>query len=202
MPTEFTLTDLAKLADVTPRTVRYYIGQGLLPPPTQPGPGARYTESHLERLRLIKKMQAKHLPLSEIRARLRVVTDIQIAAMADSTREERPADTAADYIRNVLADARPQHANQPALPAMPGPSAAMPMPSAAMPARATDAGPPPLATGPDPVPQPSSEPERAQWERISLGTDVELHIRRPLTRQQNKRVERLIAIARQLLEEE
>ncbi|MEO6350450.1 MAG: hypothetical protein ABIP53_07345 [Candidatus Limnocylindrales bacterium] len=55
---------------------------------------------------------------------------------------------------------------------------------------------------PRPAPQKSTEPDRAQWERISLHPDVELHIRRPLTRTQNKRVERLISIARELLEEE
>jgi len=47
-----------------------------------------------------------------------------------------------------------------------------------------------------------AQPERAQWERISLDPDVEIHIRRPLTRQQNRRVERLIAIARELLKED
>jgi hypothetical protein len=42
---------------------------------------------------------------------------------------------------------------------------------------------------------------RSHWERISLDPDVELHVRRPLTRTANKRVERLITIARQLFEE-
>ncbi len=45
-------------------------------------------------------------------------------------------------------------------------------------------------------------PDRSQWDRVSLTPDVELHVRRPLTRSQNKRVERLIAIARELLEED
>lgn len=58
------------------------------------------------------------------------------------------------------------------------------------------------APGPAPTSASEPEPERAQWERITLDPDVELHIRRPLTRQQNKRVERLISIARQLLEED
>jgi hypothetical protein len=46
----------------------------------------------------------------------------------------------------------------------------------------------------------ASTPERSQWERIVLEPDVELHVRRPLTRHQNKRVERLIAFARELQE--
>jgi hypothetical protein len=61
------------------------------------------------------------------------------------------------------------------------------------------------ASKPSEEPPPASgfgEPDRAQWERITLDPDVEIHIRRPLTRQHNRRVERLIAIARELMKEE
>ena len=44
-------------------------------------------------------------------------------------------------------------------------------------------------------------PDRSQWERVSLTPDIELHVRRPLTRHQNRRVDRLVAIARELFEE-
>jgi len=44
--------------------------------------------------------------------------------------------------------------------------------------------------------------ERSQWERIALAPDIELHIRRPLSRAQNKQVDRLVTIARELLEED
>ncbi len=44
--------------------------------------------------------------------------------------------------------------------------------------------------------------DRSQWERIALAPDVELHVRRPLSRLQNKRVDRLVTIARELLEED
>ena len=41
MPTEndYSLQDLADLAAVTPRTIRYYVAQGLLPSPGRGGPG-------------------------------------------------------------------------------------------------------------------------------------------------------------------
>jgi len=54
----------------------------------------------------------------------------------------------------------------------------------------TTPGPPPPAA------------ERSQWERISLTPDLELHLRRPLSREHNKLVERLLAYARRLLEED
>jgi hypothetical protein len=72
-----------------------------------------------------------------------------------------------------------------------------------------DYGPRPLAAAPAaPAPAPApAEPtvrpgDRSQWERIVLAPDVELHIRRPLPRAQNKQVDRLVTIARELLEED
>jgi hypothetical protein len=58
---------------------------------------------------------------------------------------------------------------------------------------------------PPPAPTPSAPPqtiERSQWDRIQLDPDVELHVRRPLSRIQNKRVERLVELARQILQED
>lgn len=47
-----------------------------------------------------------------------------------------------------------------------------------------------------------STPVKSQWERISLAPDVELHVRRPLTRETNRRVEKLLDLARHILQEE
>lgn len=66
----------------------------------------------------------------------------------------------------------------------------------------------PAATETHPAPatvEPASQPptpERSQWERLSLGPNIELHIRRPLGRLEQRRVERLLTIARQVLKEE
>lgn len=60
---------------------------------------------------------------------------------------------------------------------------------------ATAALPPAIGAAPQSI-------ERSQWERLSLGPNLELHIRRPLGRLEQKRVERLITIARQVLKEE
>ena len=48
----------------------------------------------------------------------------------------------------------------------------------------------------------SRSPDRSQWDRIALTDDVELHVRRPLDRLTNRRLERLVALARQLLSED
>ena len=44
--------------------------------------------------------------------------------------------------------------------------------------------------------------ERSQWERIALTEDFELHIRRPLSRDANRRLERLLEQARRIFQEE
>lgn len=65
-----TLTQLSKRAEVTPRTIRYYIQIGLLPAPGTSGPGAHYDASYVDRIREIKRLQRAHLPLAEIRQQL------------------------------------------------------------------------------------------------------------------------------------
>ena len=99
----YSLTELADLAGVTPRTVRYYLAQGLLPAVGQSGPGSKYGEGHLARLRLIRRLQAEHLPLAEIRRRLAGLTDSDIRGAG---RGRRPG--AADRLGARLPADRPR----------------------------------------------------------------------------------------------
>lgn len=189
MPNEYSLQELAQLTGVTPRTIRYYIAQGLLPAPSQAGPAARYSDTHLERIRIIKKLQSAHLPLAEIRNQLRGMPEEEIATIAESGPAPQ-MDSASDYIRDLLG--KPAATRFRLSPSAP----------AAMPSMKGAAEVAPLPTKEDVKESERAQLGRAQWERISLNPDIELHIRRPLTRQLNKRVERLITIARQLLEED
>jgi hypothetical protein len=50
-------------------------------------------------------------------------------------------------------------------------------------------------------PRPSIARERSQWERIPVADDVEVHVRRPLSRADNRRLERLLEAARRIFEE-
>ncbi|NLX02738.1 MAG: MerR family transcriptional regulator [Syntrophomonadaceae bacterium] len=67
MSEKYRISELAQKAGVTNRTVHYYVGRGLLPPPDGAGVGTTYREEHLSRLRLIKKLQEKYLPLEKIK---------------------------------------------------------------------------------------------------------------------------------------
>ena len=172
----YSLTELADLAGVTPRTVRYYITSGLLASSGRSGPGAKYGDEDLARLRLIRRLQRQHLPLAEIRQRLAGLDDDEVRSLAAEA-DPGPMDSALDYLRKVLEPAPP-------------PAPRFRRDQAAAPASSAEADPAAPAL------------ERSQWERIALSPDVELHIRRPLTRAHQKGVDRLVTIARELLEED
>lgn len=50
-------------------------------------------------------------------------------------------------------------------------------------------------------PSPPPAPSRSQWDRIPLARDIELHVRRPMSRDDNRRLDRLIDAARRILNE-
>jgi len=168
----YSLAELSRLTTVTARTIRYYVGQGLLPSPGA-GPSARYGETHLARLRLIRRLQREHLPLAEIRRRLEDMPDDEVIALSDAS-PPATADSAVDYIRRLTSPPPAAHslAEAPASSALPAPVPGAP------------------------------EPDRSTWERHTVAPDVEIHIRRPLDRHTAKRVDRLIRIARDLLADE
>jgi DNA-binding transcriptional MerR regulator len=206
-PDSFDLNELSAAASVTPRTVRYYVQQGLLPSPGTRGPGTRYERAHLDRLQLIRRLQRQHLPLAEIRLRLDALDDDGVrealATVADLP-EPSPRSSALAYVRELLS----RHAPYASVQQTPAPiaqhTAARPEAPSAKVARTlsgifkahlADAG-----TLSAPLQQ--SRTTRSTWDRIPLAPDVELHIRRPLSREQNRQVERLIEAARDLFAEE
>jgi DNA-binding transcriptional MerR regulator len=183
------LPALAAAADVSTRTVRYYIQQGLLPAPESRGPGAHYGAEHLARLKVIKRLQREHLPLAEIRKRLEALRPAEIQRLAEESERRRPKSSARDYIRDVMSGG---HATLSSAPA-PAPK----MAKAADPMRAIVA-----SAVIDPLSFDTRPAARAQYDRITLAPDVELHIRRPLSREMNRRVERLLQAARAIFDEE
>lgn len=65
-PKTFSLDEIAALAELPRRTVRYYIQSGLLDRPQGIGKGAYYTQAHIEQLLLIRKWQLAGLSLERI----------------------------------------------------------------------------------------------------------------------------------------
>lgn len=208
----YDLLELCDAADVTPRTVRYYVQQGLLPAPDTRGRGARYDRAHLERIQLIKRLQGRHLPLAEIRTQLAALNDAAVHALVAEPAAGERSGSALDYVRNVLSgkktgsdsESRKRDFDSPFT--VPVPPAQMPIPKfrareiVAPPTPAPELAPAPVAA----LPAPSASPPetftqpRSTWDRIPLAPDIELHIRRPLSRVQNKLLERLLEHARTL----
>ena len=103
-----TIQELADRAEVTTRTIRYYVEQGVLSPPERGRP-AEYTEEHVEQLALIKRLKEQYLPLEEIREALQSLSPQDVERLAqlqstppqDETRQQKLS-SASDYISDVL----------------------------------------------------------------------------------------------------
>ncbi|TDD76665.1 MerR family transcriptional regulator [Actinomadura darangshiensis] len=68
---ELTVDELAARAGVTVRTVRFYAGRGLLPPPRLRGRTGLYGADHLARLELVRELQSLGLTLASIEKHLK-----------------------------------------------------------------------------------------------------------------------------------
>lgn len=182
----YDIKELCAEAKVTPRTVHFYIQQGLIPPACSQGPGARYDQGHLARLKLIRLLKREHLPLSEIRLRLESLDDAKVQELVReySSRKQPANSSAVEYIRGVLAGTRS--------PQLQGSFDMLTVGASfgqASEQRRFFAS----------THQPA---ERSRWDRILLAPDVELHIRRPLSRSQNRKIDAIIQYARETLKEE
>ncbi len=152
------LRELTAAADVSVRTVRYYISEGLLPPPEGAGSASSYTRGHLDRLRLIARLKGSYLPLKEIRHRLAGLDDIAVHRLLGD--EEAPAphpppDSAAAYLDRALGSRQAPTAPQSAPPGT-RPEGVWGM-QASAPLRAAETSPPPAlfsAGADEPAPPP------------------------------------------------
>ena len=211
------LAELTEAADVSVRTVRYYIGEGLLPPPEGAGPGSAYTMGHLDRLRLIQRLKAAYLPLKEIRRRLSGLGDEDVRALLaeDGQRaalgeEEAMYDPSLAGARQYLSllESGARYRTEPmdlTLPTAPARAAAMPSPAesrlelAVEPARSRG----PRAAG---VFRASQAPERPEeesgrgglWHRIPIGDEAELVISERVYGRHRDRVDWLVRWARKV----
>jgi DNA-binding transcriptional MerR regulator len=100
----FTIGELAKAAGVTPRTVRFYQSEGLLPAAGMRGRYTVYNTEHLDRLKLIQQLKRAYLPLSTIRAQVEKLTPDQIHLLAAQNVHFLPKDAteASKYVTDLL----------------------------------------------------------------------------------------------------
>ncbi len=200
-----TIGELAEEAGVTPRTIRYYVEQGLLPAP-ESGRPAEYGDEHVRRLALIRRLKDQYLPLEEIRDMLERLSLDELEALVRQplprTAPRGPLSSAADYITTVLGRGALREQLKQTAPAPPAPPpsyapAPRTAPGALPPAAAAPGTPPsrPPAMAPPPaaVPAQAAAPEAAPstWQRVPLAPGVELHYITPGTPRQRHFVARL-----------
>ena len=196
---------------MTRRTVHYYISQGLLPPSRNGRPGHA----------LPRGAPGSAAADPGAPARAPAARRDPLATGAPQRRPgSRPAATSATRCRSHAA--RPSTTSSPSSPARTGARPRLPMPSAPQPLAHRDRGDTrrplhrqprrsaPSAAAGMPATQPAMCPDRSAKLRrtttpsrpcpiapsgsgSSLAPDVELHVRRPLSRLQNRAVDRLVA---------
>lgn len=191
---------LAEATGVTPRTIRYYTAEGLLPQPQAEGRYAVYTDAHLQRLQLIQRLKNAFLPLSTIRAQMASLSDADVQALLEAC-----STTPQGERQKVRVHATEPHAHQGDLEYI---AQILAVTGQSAPA-ATISGEPPrkraLLVSPSlrPAEPPNAQGERTAarseiWNRIPIAAGVELHLRAPLTPDDHERIDRLIAAAQAL----
>lgn len=203
----YTIGELAQRAGVTPRTVRFYTSEGLLPAPDSRGRYALYSDEHLGRLQLIIRLKAAYLPLNLIREQIGHLSGEEVRRLLI----ELPKDDEA-----VIA----------ALPSRLLPSLGYHTPTLTAEAGFDSAGSGvtsrPLQVGrvdlPDTrgetelgsllrrvaehsVAYSSERPSAEVWQRLSLAPGIELQLREPLSAQRRRQIEQLIDAARAIMAE-
>lgn len=78
----YSIKELCKRADVTSRTIRFYIEEGLLPPPEGPKSQSRYNQAHLQRLQIIRQLKNQYWPLREIKKTLENKSPVELSKLA------------------------------------------------------------------------------------------------------------------------
>ena len=90
-------------ADLSVRTIRFYIAEGILRRPDERG---KFTLAHMDRLKLILQLKKAFTPLPEIKQQLSLLSDGDVAAQLSRFDEQSRLPTlnnAAEYTQRLLA---------------------------------------------------------------------------------------------------
>ncbi len=205
--TAYTLDELCALAGVTVRTVRYYIGEGLLPPPTGHGTTARYGQDHLDRLYIIGAMKERYLPLREIRRSLDAMSARDISETAGLIRQQTEATDGDAGVQpdDAVASSPMLQAAPPEPERRPGASKMMEPPSSAADyiADVLDRD---HRQGRQSRPRqgratrlPTPEPDATAWRRVPITAEAELLIEEETYTRRREQIESLVAWAQRIL---
>lgn len=163
--------ELADLASVSRRTVRYYVQRGLLASPLGAGRGHYYTGGHLQRLLAIKLLQDRGLSLDEI--------ERQLSGMQPGVIESAPPPLRFSFDAHADAAPAPPRAPSPAHARAPERDTTRDRTAAPLPAL----------------------PDLSLWTRVGIQEGVELHIEGSRYRLSPGRMLRLREAVREIIGE-
>lgn len=190
-----TLEELTSDAGVTVRTVRYYIAEGLLPPPEGAGRAARYTEDHRNRLDLIASLKDRHLPLREIRQFLRDLSPEEIADHARRSREAGPREQRVD---RLFMRSAPEGHPMRDYAALPPDTDAERAPGDALGYIRSIREPSPVPYQAPPVPAARQD---QRWRRLEITPEAELMVTEEVWHRRREQIETLLSWARRIVSE-
>jgi DNA-binding transcriptional MerR regulator len=171
-PQTYSMEELAAQTGIKERNIRFYIAEGLLHPPAERG---RYDERHLIRLRFIRKLTEEYVRLDQIRRQLERYSDEEILTLlnqqalpAPPEQRQIPApsrrEDLMDYLRQAQGHAVPL---------------SQPMSEQTRHSRHAQMSHSPTV-------------DRSDWERWTLRDGVELHVRKPLSPEQQRLIDALL----------
>jgi DNA-binding transcriptional MerR regulator len=100
------IAELASLVGATPRAIRFWVRQGVLPAPELHGPSTRYAPACVARIRAMRALRVHGLALREVARRLRGASDAEIEAWSAGA---SPAPSAPPSAGPASAPAAPAH---------------------------------------------------------------------------------------------
>ena len=184
---EYWISDLAALAGVSTRTIRYYVQEGLLPQPEIRGKYAVFTDEYMHRLNLIKYLKDAYLPLQRIRVLLDTLSDDQIVPLLAAFESDPIA-----ALANL--QALPVFSQPEASPSSPPQSALSYIRQLT-----SDSG---IMESANDVQRlrikkhAYNEPPPSEWQRVELLPGLELHVKQPAPRDIRRLVRMLVEVVK------
>ena len=182
---ELTIEDLANQSGLPLRTLRFYIQEGILQRPDTRGKFARYSQQHLDRIELIRRLKDLRTPIQEIKQMLENISEEELhqllkyqdmVASQFTTLQTGPLNerriseagkSALDYIQNIFPDIAKDASGDTRM-------------TLRSPLRNIDAG------------KGVKRTQQETWRRIVIADGIELNIREPRNRDEEVKIEKLV----------
>lgn len=198
MQSEYWISELAALAGVSARTIRYYIQEGILPQPEIRGKYAVFTDEDRNRLKLIQRFKEAYLPLNRIRELLNELDDRQIVSLLEEFDQDPVSALSSLQALPVL--------KQP--PGQPNPTlsldkatfregSAVEYIQQLRGKKQIHEESPSLYPYVFPSPADSSLPPTEEWQRLILAPGLELHVRQPVSPRLQQWIDQILRLVKQ-----